>query len=65
MVLHMCEDRGGRSFGMDSRYCIDNGAMIAQCGLLHYMCGQTTRIEDSQTTQRFRTDTVPTTWREQ
>lgn len=28
----MCKERGGRMGGMDDRYCIDNGAMIAYTG---------------------------------
>ena len=35
----MMEERGGRTFGMDSRYCIDNGAMIAQAGILQWIKG--------------------------
>ena len=33
----MAAARGGRVFGMDHRYCIDNGAMIAQAGLLEFL----------------------------
>ena len=28
----MVNERGGMVYGMDERYCIDNGAMIAQAG---------------------------------
>jgi N6-L-threonylcarbamoyladenine synthase len=34
MVQLMVEDRGGKMGGMDERYCIDNGAMIAYTGIL-------------------------------
>jgi hypothetical protein len=30
MMQCMVEDRGGRLCAMDDRYCVDNGAMIAQ-----------------------------------
>ena len=39
MMKLMCEDRGGSVCGMDERYCIDNGAMIAQAGLCMYNAG--------------------------
>lgn len=45
------------------RFCIDNGLMIAQAGLLQYRMGQRTKLEDTTTTQRFRTDQVEVTWR--
>jgi N6-L-threonylcarbamoyladenine synthase len=63
MMATMVKDRGGMVYGMDSRYCIDNGAMIAQAGILEYMAGGTTRLEDTGVTQRFRTDEVLVRWR--
>lgn len=63
MVADMCADRGGTLYGMDSRYCIDNGAMIAQAGILEYQFGGTTALADSWVTQRFRTDEVFVRWR--
>ena len=30
MVKVMCEERGARLYATDMRFCIDNGAMIAQ-----------------------------------
>jgi N6-L-threonylcarbamoyladenine synthase len=64
MVQQMVEERGGKMGGMDDRYCIDNGAMIAHAGLLLYKKGRTTPFEESTFTQRFRTDEVEVTWRE-
>lgn len=49
-------------FCLDS-FCIDNGIMIAQAGLLAYRMGQRTPIEKSTVTQRYRTDAVHVTWR--
>jgi N6-L-threonylcarbamoyladenine synthase len=64
MMETMCKARGGSVFGMDSRYCIDNGAMIAQAGVLEYQQGHATKLEDTWVTQRFRTDEVAVSWRE-
>ncbi|KAL6068395.1 putative tRNA N6-adenosine threonylcarbamoyltransferase, variant 2 [Balamuthia mandrillaris] len=53
MMGQMVAERGGRVCGMDDRYCIDNGAMIAWTGLLQHQSGQTTPLEDTWCTQRF------------
>lgn len=39
IISIMCKERGGKMGGMDHRYCIDNGAMIAYAGILEYMEG--------------------------
>jgi N6-L-threonylcarbamoyladenine synthase len=36
MIELMAEERGGKMGGIDERYAIDNGAMIAYAGLLEY-----------------------------
>eukprot|EP01042_Synura_sphagnicola_P000503 gene503-536_t len=36
---------------MDNRYCVDNGAMIAQAGILAYQMGYTTPLSESTCTQ--------------
>ena len=48
---------------MDHRYCVDNGAMIAQAGLLAFGQGQRMSVEEATFTQRFRTDEVLVEWR--
>ena len=63
MMEQMVKQRGGRLYGMDERYCIDNGAMIAYAGLLAFLEGQVTPMEDTTCTQRYRTDDVLVTWR--
>lgn len=63
MMGEMCAERGAETCGMDFRYCIDNGAMIAQAGLLAYQFGTRTPMEECTCTQRFRTDEVEVTWR--
>lgn len=49
----MVSERGGRVFGMDHRYCIDNGAMIAQAGIFQFQHGCPTPLKDTWTTQRY------------
>ena len=63
MMETMCEERGGKLFATDMRFCIDNGAMIAQAGWEMFKSGQTTQFEDTTCTQRYRTDEVEVTWR--
>ncbi len=63
MMGDMARDRGGSVCAMDHRYCIDNGAMIAQAGIFSYQMGHTTPIEEATCTQRYRTDAADITWR--
>ncbi|CAM9848914.1 unnamed protein product [Scytosiphon promiscuus] len=63
MMGLMADARGGRVCAMDHRYCIDNGAMIAQAGVFQYMHGGGTPLEETTCTQRFRTDAVDVAWR--
>ena len=46
------------------RFCIDNGAMIAQAGLEMFQCGTITQWEETTITQRYRTDDVVVKWRD-
>ena len=64
MMASMVAERGGTLYATDSRYCIDNGAMIAQAGILMHLHGLSTPLSDSTVTQRFRTDSVDVVWRE-
>ncbi|XP_060758890.1 tRNA N6-adenosine threonylcarbamoyltransferase isoform X2 [Neoarius graeffei] len=64
MMGVMCEERGARLFATDERFCIDNGAMIAQAGWEMFRVGQVTELSDSWITQRYRTDEVEVTWRD-
>ncbi|MGK3752590.1 MAG: N6-L-threonylcarbamoyladenine synthase [Bacillariaceae sp.] len=63
MMRQMVEERGGGVSSMDHRYCIDNGAMIAQAGIFALQFGEKTSMEDSWCTQRYRTDMVQAIWR--
>lgn len=64
MLQTMAEERGATLCATDDRYCIDNGAMIAQAGALMFESGQTTPWEETFITQRYRTDEVDVTWRD-
>ena len=63
MMGTMAKERGGKVFATDMRFCIDNGLMIAQAGLLEYRMGQTTPLTETDCKQRFRTDEVLVSWR--
>lgn len=63
MMRQMVEERNGGVSAMDHRYCIDNGAMIAQAGIFALQFGLTTPMEDSWCTQRYRTDQMKAIWR--
>uniref|UniRef100_A0A7N8XYI8 N(6)-L-threonylcarbamoyladenine synthase n=1 Tax=Mastacembelus armatus TaxID=205130 RepID=A0A7N8XYI8_9TELE len=64
MMGVMCKERGAKLFATDERFCIDNGAMIAQAGWEMFRAGHVTDLEDSWITQRYRTDEVEVTWRD-
>lgn len=64
MASLMCEERGAKLFATDERFCIDNGAMIAQAGALMLQSGVICPLEKSSITQRYRTDAVPVLWRD-
>ncbi|PVD20653.1 hypothetical protein C0Q70_18811 [Pomacea canaliculata] len=63
MMEIMAKERGATLFATDERFCIDNGAMIAQAGWEMFRTGITTKLEDTTCTQRYRTDEVEVTWR--
>uniref|UniRef100_A0A8C3NF83 N(6)-L-threonylcarbamoyladenine synthase n=1 Tax=Geospiza parvula TaxID=87175 RepID=A0A8C3NF83_GEOPR len=64
MLQSMCRARGAELCPVDDRYCIDNGAMIAQAGCEMLRVGQVTELSQSGITQRYRTDEVEVTWRD-
>lgn len=63
MMTQMALERNGSVCAMDHRYCVDNGAMIAQAGVLQYRYGKATPLGETTCTQRFRTDEVDIIWR--
>ncbi|XP_042557012.1 probable tRNA N6-adenosine threonylcarbamoyltransferase isoform X2 [Dipodomys spectabilis] len=64
MMETMCQEREAKLFATDERFCIDNGAMIAQAGWEMFQAGLRTPLNDSGVTQRYRTDEVEVTWRD-
>lgn len=74
MMSLMVQERNGTLCAMDSRYCIDNGAMIAQAGmfalqhhgeiLYHENEHGRNYLKEATCTQRFRTDQVHAVWRQ-
>lgn len=64
MMGQMCEERGAKLFATDERFCIDNGVMIAHAGAEMFNSGTRMEWEDCFITQRYRTDEVETTWRD-
>ncbi|XP_072169413.1 probable tRNA N6-adenosine threonylcarbamoyltransferase [Diadema setosum] len=64
MMGKMAEERGASLCATDDRYCIDNGAMIAQAGWEMFNSGITTPMEETWCTQRYRTDEVEVAWRD-
>lgn len=63
MMGIMCKERGAELFATDERFCIDNGVMIAHAGLEMFKSGTRMKWEDCFITQRYRTDDVEVTWR--
>lgn len=64
MMAQMCKERGAHLFATDERFCIDNGAMIAQAGYEMFKVKMFTEWKDTTVTQRYRTDEVEIKWRE-
>ncbi|CAH2265707.1 probable tRNA N6-adenosine threonylcarbamoyltransferase [Pararge aegeria] len=64
MMGVMCQERNAKIFATDERFCIDNGVMIAHAGALAYAAGTRMEFKDATITQRYRTDDVLVTWRD-
>ncbi|OQR76555.1 putative tRNA threonylcarbamoyladenosine biosynthesis protein osgep-like [Tropilaelaps mercedesae] len=64
MMGTMARERGAKLFATDMRFCIDNGAMIAQAGCCMLEAKMITPIEQTAITQRYRTDQVEVRWRD-
>lgn len=65
MMGVMCEERGAKLFATDERFCIDNGLMIAHAGAEMFGSGTRMAWDEATITQRYRTDEVEVTWRDQ
>lgn len=64
MMSIMADERGAKLFATDERFCIDNGAMIAQAACEMFRAGLRAKLKDSTYTQRYRTDQVNVCWRD-
>ncbi|XP_045767062.1 probable tRNA N6-adenosine threonylcarbamoyltransferase [Maniola jurtina] len=64
MMGVMCSERNAKIFATDERFCIDNGVMIAHAGALAHAAGTRMEFKDATITQRYRTDDVLVTWRD-
>lgn len=53
MMGIMCKERNAKLFATDERFCIDNGAMIAQAGIEMFNHGWKTPWEETTCTQRL------------
>ena len=62
MVSLMAKDAGYKAYLTDKKYCMDNGAMIAQAGLLMYNSGTRMNIMDTKINQKYRIDEVYAPW---
>ena len=62
MIQSLSSDLGMKAYLTDDEFCMDNGAMIAQAGLLMHQNGYTAGIEFSTVDQRFRIDEVDAPW---
>lgn len=64
MMGIMCKERHATCFATDERFCIDNGVMIAHAGAEMFGSGSRMKWEETTITQRYRTDEVEVTWRD-
>uniref|UniRef100_A0A336L8H4 N(6)-L-threonylcarbamoyladenine synthase n=1 Tax=Culicoides sonorensis TaxID=179676 RepID=A0A336L8H4_CULSO len=64
MMGIMCKERNATLFATDERFCIDNGVMIAHAGAEMFGSGSRMKWEEATITQRYRTDEVEVTWRD-
>lgn len=64
MMGIMCKERGAKLFATDERFCIDNGVMIAHAGAEMFRSGTKMPWDEATITQRYRTDEVEVTWRD-
>jgi N6-L-threonylcarbamoyladenine synthase len=63
MCRLMCEARGAKMFAPPREFLVDNAAMIAATGLLMYLRGSSTVLEESSVLPHQRTDEVKVSWR--
>jgi N6-L-threonylcarbamoyladenine synthase len=62
MVQTVAEDHDVRFCAVPSEFAVDNGAMISWTGILSYLSGVTTPIEESYVKLRWRLEEVEVPW---
>ncbi|MCW6168792.1 MAG: bifunctional N(6)-L-threonylcarbamoyladenine synthase/serine/threonine protein kinase [Thermoplasmatales archaeon] len=62
MISTLGKELNIKSFLTDDEYCMDNGAMIAQAGMLMFQYGRSDTVETATVDQRFRIDAVDVPW---
>lgn len=62
MLTDLSEALHIKAYLTADQYCMDNGAMIAQAGMMMYKNGYRIDLEESTVDQRFRIDQVDVPW---
>lgn len=62
MIQIMADEAGVDVYETPDKYCMDNGAMIGQAGLLTYKARGADRIEDTKIDQFYRIDQAYASW---
>jgi N6-L-threonylcarbamoyladenine synthase/protein kinase Bud32 len=62
MISTLGKELNIKTFLTDDEYCMDNGAMIAQAGMLMFQSGRSDTVETATVDQRFRIDAVDVPW---
>ncbi len=62
MISELSAHLGIKAYLTADQYCMDNGAMIAQAGLLMYKNGHRIGLDEATVDQRFRIDQVEVPW---
>ena len=62
MINDLSSDLGIKAYVTDDAYCMDNGAMIAQAGLLMFKNGMRDTVNTATVDQRYRIDEVEAPW---
>lgn len=62
MLSDLSTDLGIKAYLTADEYCMDNGAMIAQAGMMMYSNGYRVGIDETTVDQRFRIDQVDVPW---
>jgi N6-L-threonylcarbamoyladenine synthase len=58
MCRIMCEQRGAKLFVPEKQFLVDNGVMMSWLGILEYVKGKRTKVENSAILPYWRTDEV-------